>query len=409
MNILMNNDYILIHILKYLDVKDLMRTSYTNKTIYNIIYNSDNCLFDNFEMVYNKEELPINYKFLLKKIELNPINSLNLILCENLLLAKLILKKVNVKNLKKLIIPLAIFRGKTDLQKFKEIIELSIKNMYFNEVGMEYNLFLIPNIFLLSNLKKLKLNNIKYINAEFLNFLQCKLEHLDLRECMDFKIEDFSNYLLKVKDTLKVLKLDGENSNLNHLINIIPNMDSLNELTISYCENLNDNFLEMIMIISQKFKKLTLRKLRNISSKCFENFFQNSLLYNLEKIDFYDAPKLNDKSVSYLSKFCNIKYIDISWSDNVKNESIIKIFLNCKKLEKIYLQGCKSIDDEVFEKCFIGKKNINKFDNLKLIDLTKCDLVSDNIILDVYNEFPWISIINYYGRDLRDDDYNFLI
>ena len=82
-------------------------------------------------MIYNKEELPINYKFLLKKIELNPINSLNLILCENLVLAKLILKKVNVKNLKKLIIPLAIFRGKTDLQKFKEIIELSIKNMYF--------------------------------------------------------------------------------------------------------------------------------------------------------------------------------------------------------------------------------------------------------------------------------------
>jgi hypothetical protein len=226
---------------------------------------------------------------------------------------------------------------------------------------------------------------------------------------MDFKIEDFSNYLLKVKDTLKVLKLDGENSNLNHLINIIPNIDSLTELTISYCENLNDNFLEMIMIISQKFKKLTLRKLRNISSKCFENFFKNSLLYNLEKIDFYDAPKLNDKSVSYLSKYSNLKYIDISWSDNVKNESIIKIFLNCKKLEKIYLQGCKSIDDEIFEKCFIGKKNINKFDNLKLIDLTKCDLVSDNIILDVYNEFPWISIINYYGRDLRDDDYKFLI
>ena len=50
MNYLMNNDFILIHILKYLDVKDLMRTSYTNKTIYNIIYNSDNCLLDNNDL-----------------------------------------------------------------------------------------------------------------------------------------------------------------------------------------------------------------------------------------------------------------------------------------------------------------------------------------------------------------------
>ena len=34
---------------------------------------------------------------------------------------------------------------------------------------MEYNIFLIPNIVLLSNLKNIKINDIKYINAEFLN------------------------------------------------------------------------------------------------------------------------------------------------------------------------------------------------------------------------------------------------
>ena len=127
-------------------------------------------------------------------------------------------------------------------------------------------------------------------------------------------------------------------------------------------------------------------------------------MYNLEKIDFYDAPKLNDKAVSYISNIINIKHIDISWSDNVKNESIEKILLKCKKLEKLFLQGCKSIDDEVFEKIFKGKKNIHQFENLKLIDSTKCDLVNDNIIENINKEYPWIKIINYYGRDLREDD-----
>ncbi len=404
MDYLMNFDFILIDILKYLDVRDLMSISYTSKVFYKLIYDNQNCLFDNFEMVYDGDELPNNYKFILNKIEINSINSLNLILCKNLLLGRLILKKVNVKQLNKINIPLALLRSKSDLIKFQNITNLCIKNMYFNEVGMEYNLLLIPNIFLLPNLKKLKLNNIKYINGEFLNFLQCKLEYLDLRESMEFKIEDFSDYLLKDKNNLKVLKLDGENSNLNQLINLIPNMDALTELTISYCENLNDSFLEMISLISQKFRKLTLKKLRNISAECFENFFQNSLLYNLEKIDFYDAPKLNDKAVSYISNIINIKHIDISWSDNVKNESIEKILLKCKKLEKLFLQGCKSIDDEVFEKIFKGKKNIHQFENLKLIDLTKCDLVNDNIIENINKEYPWIKIINYYGRDLREDD-----
>ena len=176
MDYLMNYDFILIDILKYLDVKELMLISSTSKVFYKLIYDYQNCLFDNFEMVYDGDELPNNYKFILNKIEINSINSLNLILCKNLLLGRLILKKVNVKQLNKINIPLALLRSKSDLMKFQNITNLCIKNMYFNEVGMEYNLLLIPNIFLLPNLKKLKLNNIKYINGEFLNFLQCKLE-----------------------------------------------------------------------------------------------------------------------------------------------------------------------------------------------------------------------------------------
>ena len=61
----------------------------------------------------------------------------------------------------------------------------------------------------------------------------------------------------------------------------------------------------------------------------------------------------------------------------------------------------KIIYDEIFNKYFFQIKN--KFHNLKLIDLTKCDIVNDDIIQKICDKFPWVIIINYYGRDLRND------
>ena len=39
------------------------------------------------------------------------------------------------------------------------------------------------------------------------------------------------------------------------------------------------------------------------------------------------------------------------------------------------------------------------------IDLTKCDYVTDEIISNIYDKYPNVTIINYYGRDLREDFY----
>ena len=128
-----------------------------------------------------------------------------------------------------------MFKSCKDLSKFSESLEeLTVKNMYFNEVGIEYNILMVENIILLKNLKKLKLNNIKYTGAEFINLLPCNLEYLDIRECMDFKIQDCAAYLIKNREYLKTLKLDGENSNSVQLLSILPNLDNLKELTISY-------------------------------------------------------------------------------------------------------------------------------------------------------------------------------
>ena len=247
-------DQIIINIIKYLDLRELFRICNVNKRFYNIIMckeidshskeKYDTEIYDYIDLIYSDpDELPENSDFILSIIKNNKnLKKISLILCENLVLARKIIKKVISKEVNKLHIPLAMLKSSNDLEKFNEsLTELTIKNMYFNEVGIEYNILMVENLLKLKNLKKLKLNNIKFIGAEFINLIQSNLEYLDIRECMEFKIQDFAKYLIQDKSYLKTLKLDGENSNNMQLLNIIPNLDNLKELNISYCENLEDS------------------------------------------------------------------------------------------------------------------------------------------------------------------------
>ena len=412
---------IIINIIKYLDLRELFRICNVNKRFYNIIMckeidshskeKYDTEIYDYIDLIYSDpDELPENSDFILSIIKNNKnLKKISLILCENLVLARKIIKKVISKEVNKLHIPLAMLKSSNDLEKFNEsLTELTIKNMYFNEVGIEYNILMVENLLKLKNLKKLKLNNIKFIGAEFINLIQSNLEYLDIRECMEFKIQDFAKYLIQDKSYLKTLKLDGENSNNMQLLNIIPNLDNLKELNISYCENLEDSFLDMISVISNKFTKLILRKLRKITQECFIKFFSFSNFENLEKLDFYDAPKLNDKAIVNISLIKKLKYLDISWCEGVSNETVKKIIINCNFISKICLQGCKNLDDNLFNDVFFYENNDELKQHLKriyFIDLTKCDYVSDEVINNIYDKYPNLTIINYYGRDLRDENY----
>ena len=368
-------------------------------------------IYDYIDLIYSEpDELPQNSDKIISFITNNKyLKKISLILCENIYLARKILSEVISKNVKELYIPLAMIKSSNDFEKFNEsLTELTIKNMYFNEVGMEFNVVMVENILKLKNLKKLKLNNIKFIGAEFINLIQSNLEYIDIRECIEFKIQDFAKYLIKDKSYLKTLKLDGENSNNMQLLNIIPNLDNLKELNISYCENLENSFLDMISVIANQFTKLILRKLRNISADCFIKFFSFSNFENLEKLDFYDAPKLNDKAIINISLIKKLKYLDISWCEGASNETIKAIILKCNFLSKIFLQGCKSLDDNLFNDIFFLENDINLREHLKriyFIDLTKCDYVNDEMISKIYEKYPNLTIINYYGRDLREDFY----
>lgn len=411
---MMEIDFILIDILKYLDVNTLARLRCTSNLFKAIIDEDNIIIYENYHLVYlNEKSTELSNEWLKKTVQNNHITQMNLLLCENIPLARILLKSVNPKYLRELIIPLAIFQSNIDLISFPNLISLTVKNLYFNERGMEYNILLVSNLIPLIKLQKIKFNSIKYISAEFFNYLTCTISYLDLRECMEFKIEDFELYLLKQKKTLSVLKLDGENSNINYLINLLPELTNLTVLSISYCENFTDEFLYMLSSISGQFKKLTLRKLRGISAKCFDDFFGGSILSNLTKLDFYDASLLNNNAVSHLVKAINLRYLDVSWSDQIMNNSIKSIMISCPRLEKMYLQGCKLLDETLFLD-FININGEKKqlvtsrlFENLQYINLTKCDLIPDKVIDQLMQQYKWITVINYYGQDLKTDNFVF--
>ena len=164
----MDIDEILINILKYLDITELFRISNVNKKFYNIImcqkidstaekYETE--IYDYIDLIYSEpDELPQNSDKIISFITNNKyLKKISLILCENIYLARKILSEVISKNVKELYIPLAMIKSSNDFEKFNEsLTELTIKNMYFNEVGMEFNVVMVENILKLKNLKKLK-------------------------------------------------------------------------------------------------------------------------------------------------------------------------------------------------------------------------------------------------------------
>ena len=170
-NYVMGIDHILINIFKYLDIKELFSISNVSKKFNNIImckkvdgienrneyYNTG--IYDYFDLSYNEPDIyPENGKKIISIIKNSKhLKKLSLTLCENLKLGQDIIKNVNSKEVKRLYISLATFKTSKDLAKFSEsLTELSVKNIHFNEVGIEYNILMVENIILLKNLKKNK-------------------------------------------------------------------------------------------------------------------------------------------------------------------------------------------------------------------------------------------------------------
>lgn len=400
------NEQFLIDILKYLNLEELAALTGTAKVFYNVVNRENNIIFDSLKIVSIKNEN--NLKFLLNIVKNNQLNSLNLLLCENVEQSRLILSSVNPNSVHQLKIPLKIFKTANDITRFCNLKKLSIKNMWFNEAGAEEDILMVQNLLQMPWIQELKITNAKYLKASFLQYLNNKFYKLDFRESADIIVEDMFNTLIKQAESLRIFRIDGENSSETSLKDILRRMVNLKEIFIGYCENFYDNLLKEFVQLTKKIEKLSLRKMKNITSTALHNLLEQSDLTNLIKLDFYHCPSFDSLSLKIISlKAYNLEYLEISWSNNVENDAVIEVFKNCKKLRYFYLQGCKFVTDKVFNEFLnIDDKNKNiksALDELKLVDFTSCNYIEDSVLFKVLKIYPQLTFLNYYGNSLKAD------
>ena len=388
--------------------------------------NQDYDLIDNLVPITNTNcNIPLFINILGRK----PLISLDLVLVDSTqsIINLLNLIKENFKNnltqntLKFLKLPLSVFTKENIIIEFSALESLTVKHLHYQTISQNNCeiIYLTSNIYDQPNLTKINLNGVKFMKAGFLNEMENKkIEQIDFRESSSLSLQDMGNFIKKHQDTLISLKLDGENTSLSSLI-YLSTLNKLENLYISYCENLGEYIFISIYAICKTLKKLSLRKMRKLNIEQVENFLFNADFKNLKKLDFFDALVLNDNCLTSISINCEkLLYLDISWSTDITNNGIIIIINSLLYLKKLICQGLKRVSDEAINKTleyYKYEKNFNiktkfpisAYDSLIFMDFSKCDLINDHVLNKLLKEFSYLNVVNYYSEDLRDGSYHY--
>jgi hypothetical protein len=406
----------LVDIFKYLNLKDLYITKSASKIFQYLIDEEESLIFEKINFSYQEEIYnPLSKNFFsfwfMKIIKRNNVRSLNLLFCYNHYLSKEIINTVNKSSLEKLKVHLKIFKSGNEITHFRKLKSLSVKNMFYDLSDFQNDLMAITNIIKMPWIEQLKLNNLKYSNCFFMELIKNKLSKIDFKESADFKIQEMTEGMTNISKCLKILRIDGEFSNENAMIQTLNKLNNLTELYIGYCQNFSDYFITEITKLNLKLNKLSLRKLR-VSTSAIENFFEFADFSQIVKIDFYDCPTLNNKCVNFIAeRALNLEHLEVSWSSGVKDDSIQNLLRKCIRLRYLYIQGCKHLTDNIFNQFLFDLNDCEDFickefssvTELRLIDLSKCDLIQDKTLYKMIEKFACLKLINYYGVDLKDE------
>jgi hypothetical protein len=407
----------LVDIFKYLPLKDLYIIKSSSKIFQNLIDEEESIIFDKINFSYEEQNYHPFYKnffliWLFKILQKNKVKSINLLFCYNHYLSKEIINTVNNFSLEKLKVHVKIFKTGNDITHLRNLKSLSVKNMFYDQSDFQDNIRAITNIIKMSWIEQLKFNNIKFVNCFFLELVKNKFSKIDFKESAEFTIQEMTDGINNFSKCLKILRIDGEFSQETVMIKNLSKLENLTELYVGYCQNFSDYFITEITKLNLKLTKLSLRKLR-VSSAAIENFFESGEFSKIVKFDFYDCPTMNNKCVKYIAdKALNLEYLEISWSYCVRDDSIQSLLKNCVKLRYVYLQGCKHLTDNIFNKflsdenencSYYNRREVSIFPQLRMIDLSKCDLIQDKTLYRMIEKFACLYLINYYGVDLKDE------
>ncbi|KAL9650295.1 hypothetical protein ABK040_014949 [Willaertia magna] len=260
-----------------------------------------------------------------------------------------------------------------------EFEKLNKIKFIFPNLEEENNVNNLLNIYCkqLTNLECIDFSNFNNITDNILilflknNYFK-KLNEIDL-SCA-FSLNGKGLLELPNKENIKILSLEGcLNIDELALKEIIKNYINLETLNLNDLQIVTDNILEEITKNCKNLKTLFLRNcnlisinglknlknLENLAISYNENINNLNEIFNLKNLEIAHCPNLDFKD---LKKFKNLISLDLSENDKVNDLTFD--LLQMESLQKLFLTNCKNI------------KNINnllKLKDLKHLDIIECE------------------------------------
>ena len=192
-------------------------------------------------------------------------------------------------------------------------------------------------------------------------------------------------------DRLEFLAVDGaEITDIG--IKKLQRFTPLKHLQISFCNKLTDVSLHYISALVS-LRELHFKKGEQFSNKGLQYVF--SCLFNLVCISLLECWEVDDKCLEVIATNCwQLKSFAVTWA-KVTNTGIKRIVQQCHLLRELNLTGSCVITEQPL----ISLLESHTDDvSLRLLNLTQCHLVSDNILYKFKDKIPNLKIIDFYGE-----------
>lgn len=197
---------------------------------------------------------------------------------------------------------------------------------------------------------------------------------------------------------LRHLDIDGEQLT-DRSIAAISQCSSLEKFSITYADNLTDNALQHLQ--TMRLTWLKLKKGVRLSSSSLQELFVNcrTSWSRMTHLDLTECTQLNDTGISSLVKCCHksLTYLALCWCWNITDAGLDVIINNCGLLQSLDLLGVHQISGASLISIPVC------LPRLLSLNLCQCNLVDDEVLLQLVHEMSQLAIVNYYGELLESD------
>ncbi|CAD5122721.1 DgyrCDS11127 [Dimorphilus gyrociliatus] len=250
----------------------------------------------------------------------------------------------------------------------------------------------------LSYLKSLNMRGCEWVTEESMINMCRKLKDLQSLDVNGIPWLQ-NNFIEDVFHThgksLQYLSIDGSEVT-DEPFQRLPMIKMLQQLHISFCENVTDNLLIYISDTAS-LRNLSLRKGRNFTEIGLNKFLNSLVVKQLVELDLSECVYVTDKTICHLVETNNstLKRLILKWCWNITEEGLSKIVDKSASLEKLELTGV----DQPSGACLV---NIPlKMKNLCFLDLACCSGIDDKVIERILLFMPNLIVLDYYGVEFR--------